>query len=66
MTDLEDTIFQAHCQIEYLRDHIEEGAQIESVRDDLGTLILGDDSETTINLRPIQRLLDVLRGMEGK
>ena len=66
MTNLEDTIFQAHSEIGYLFDRIDEGAQIESVRDDLVTLILGDDSETTINLRPIQRLLDVLRGMEGK
>lgn len=25
MINLEDDIFQAHCQIDYLRDHIENG-----------------------------------------
>ncbi len=63
MIDLEDDIFQAHCQIDYLRDHIEEGGRIRHVRDDLVTLDLSDGSETTINLRPIQSLLNGLRTM---
>lgn len=65
MFDLEDATFQAHCQIEYLRDHLEEGGRIRHVRDDVVTLDLHDGSETTIYLRPIQHLLDVLRSMKG-
>ena len=59
--DLEDDIFQAHCLIDYLQNHIEEGATIRHVRDDLVTLDLRDGSETTINLEPVQSLLDGLR-----
>lgn len=28
MINLEDDIFQAHCQIDYLRDHIENGVRL--------------------------------------
>ena len=64
LTDLDDDTFQAHCQIDYLRDYIEEGATIRHCRDDVVTLDLADGSETTINLRPIQHLLNVLRTMK--
>jgi hypothetical protein len=63
MPDLDDDIFQAHCQLDYLHDYFEHGARIRHVRDDVVTLDLSDGSETTINLRPVQRLLDTLRGM---
>ena len=59
--NLEDDIFQAHCQLDYLQTHIEEGATICHVRDDLVTLDLRDGSETTIDLAPVQSLLDGLR-----
>ena len=59
--DLEDDTFQAHCQIDYLQNYIEEGATIRHVRDDVVTLDLRDGSETTINLEPVQSLLDGLR-----
>lgn len=59
--DIEDDTFQAHCQLDYLRDHIEDGATIRHVRDDVVTLDLRDGSETTVNLEPIQSLLNGLR-----
>lgn len=61
MLDLEDDVFQAHCQIDYLRDHLEQGGTIRHVRDDLVTLDLPGGSYTEINLRPMQHLLDELR-----
>ena len=64
LTDLDDDTFQAHCQIDYLRNHIEEGATIRHCRDDVVTLDLADNSYTEINLRPIQHLLNVLRTMK--
>ena len=64
MTDLQDDIFQAHCQIDYLNNYFEEGATIRHCRDDVVTLDLEDGSETHIYLRPIQHLLNVLRTME--
>ena len=64
MIDLDDDTFQAHCQIDCLRNHIEEGATIRHCRDDVVTLDLADGSETMINLRPIQHLLNVLRTMK--
>ena len=64
LTDLDDDTFQAHCQIDCLRNHIEEGGTIRHCRDDVVTLDLADGSETTINLRPIQHLLNVLRTMK--
>lgn len=65
MTDLEDDIFQAHCQIDYLRDHIENGGTISRVRDDIVTIDLPDNTYTEVNLRPIQFLLGELRKMGG-
>lgn len=61
--DLEDDIFQALCQLEYLRDHVEDGGTIQRVRNDLVEIDLPDNSYTEVNLRPIQRLLDGLRAM---
>jgi hypothetical protein len=66
MTDYEDMIFQAQCQIDYLADHFENGGTLQSCRDDLVLMHLGDESETTINLEPIQRLLDALRRLPGR
>lgn len=61
MLDLDDDTFQAHCQLEYLRDHIEAGGKIAHVRDDIVTIDLPDDTFTQVNLRPIQHLLTELR-----
>ena len=61
MLDLEDDTFQAHCQIDYLRDHLESGGTIRHVRDDIVTIDLPGNSFTEINLRPIQHLLNELR-----
>lgn len=63
MINLEDDIFQAHCQIDYLRDHIENGGRIDVVRDDIVRIDLPGDTFTEINLRPIQHLLNELRKM---
>lgn len=63
--DLEDDIFQAHCALDILKDHIEDGAAIRHVRDDVVTLDLPDDSETEINMAPVQRLLSALRTMSN-
>jgi len=63
--NLEDDIFQAHCALDTLKDHIEDGATIRHVRDDVVTLDLADDSETTINLDPVQHLLSALRSMSN-
>lgn len=65
MIDLEDDIFQAHCQIDYLRDHIENGGTIQHVRDDIVTINLPGNSFTEVNLRPIQHLLAELRKMSS-
>ena len=65
MIDLEDDIFQAHCQIDYLRDHIESGGTIQHVRDDIVTINLPGNSFTEVNLRPIQRLLAELRKLSS-
>lgn len=65
MIDLEDDIFQAHCQIDYLQDHIESGGTIDVVRDDIVRIDLPDDTFTEINLRPIQHLLTELRKMSN-
>jgi hypothetical protein len=62
--DLEDAIFQAHCQLDYLQNQVEEGAVIESVRDDVVTLVDSCDFELIVNLEPVQRLLDNLRAMK--
>ena len=59
--DIEDDTFQAHCALDYLMNHLDEGGTIRHVRDDLVTMDLPDGSETTINLEPIQSLLDGLR-----
>lgn len=64
MSDLEDDIFQAHCQIDSLASLFDERATIRHCRDDVVTLDLRDDSYTEINLRPVQYLLDVLRRMK--
>ena len=64
MIDLEDDIFQAHCQIDSLASLFDERATIRHCRDDVVTLDLRDDSYTEINLRPVQYLLDVLRRMK--
>jgi hypothetical protein len=61
--DLEDDIFQAHCALDTLQDHIENGATIRHVVDDVATLYLTDDSYTEINLAPVQRLLNALRSL---
>lgn len=61
MIDLEDDIFQAHCQIDYLRDYIEDGGTIQHVRDDIVTINLPGNRFTEVNLRPIQHLLAELR-----
>ena len=53
MSDLEDDIFQAHCQIDSLASLFDEGATIRHCRDDVVTLDLPDDSYTEINLRPV-------------
>lgn len=63
MIDLEDDIFQAHCQIDNLANLFDEGATIRHCRDDVVTLDLQDDSYTEVNLHPVQHLLNVLRGM---
>lgn len=60
---LEYDIFQAHCALDYLQDCIEDGATIRHVRDDVVTLDLSDDSETTINIAPVQHLISALRSM---
>jgi hypothetical protein len=62
--DLQDDRFQAHCALDYLQSHLEEGGTIRHVRDDLVTIDLPDGSETTINLDPVQSLLTALRGMK--
>jgi len=62
--DIEDDIFQAHCALDILRDHIEDGAVIRHVREDVVTLDLYDGSESDINLGPIQHLVDGLRGLK--
>lgn len=64
--NLEDDIFQAHCALDDLKDYIEDGATIRHVLDDVVTLDLADDSETTINLAPVQHLLSALRSMSTK
>ena len=64
MLDLDDAIFQAQCQIDNLRYFFEDGGRIRHVRDDQVTLDLADDSETEVNLQPIQRLLNALREMK--
>lgn len=63
MIDLENDVFQAECQISYLQGHLEDGGTIDHVRDDVVTMTLSDGSEATINLRPIQHLLDGLRSL---
>ena len=65
MIDLEDDIFQAHCQIDHLRDHIEDGGTIRYVRDDVVTIDLPDGTYTEVNLLPIQSLLSELRKMRA-
>lgn len=59
--DLQDDTFQAHCAMDMLNNHLDDGATIRHVRDDVVTLDLPDGSETTINLEPIQALLNGLR-----
>lgn len=60
--DLENDLFQAQCAVNYLHDYVfEEGATIRHVRDDVVTLDLADGTETTVNLEPVQTLLDGLR-----
>lgn len=54
-------IFQAHCQIDYLHNEIEDGATIEGCDGDAVTLVLADGSEMSIHLGPISDLLDALR-----
>lgn len=61
--DLEDDIFQAQCQIEYLRDHLDDGGTIRHVLDDIVTIDLPENRFTQVNLRPIQHLLTALRSM---
>lgn len=61
MFDMQDDIFQAHCQITYLQDAIEEGAKVAKVEGDIVTLDLPDGPYTKINLRPVQHLLNELR-----
>lgn len=61
MLDLEDDIFQAHCQMDYLRDHIENGGTIQRVCGDIVSIDLPGDCFTEVNLRPIQHLLTELR-----
>lgn len=63
MFDMQDDIFQAHCQITYLQDAIEEGAKVAKVEGDVVTLDLPDGSYTEINLRPVQHLLTELRAL---
>lgn len=65
MFDLEDGIFQAHCQIDYLRDHIENGGTIQHVRNDIVKINLPGNSFTEISLRPIHHLLAELRKMSN-
>lgn len=64
MIDLEDDIFQALCQIEHLRDYIEEGGTIARVEDDLVEINLPRDSYTEINLRPVKHLIRALEQMK--
>jgi hypothetical protein len=66
MTELEETIFQAYCQINRLQGHIERGAKVEATRDDAVTLSLRLGGEMTIELIPVRRMMDVLRAMEEK
>ena len=65
MFDPEDDIFQAHCQLDYLRDHIERGGTIRHVRDDIVTIDLPNDTFTQVYLRPIQHLLTELRKLSS-
>lgn len=58
---LTDDIFQADCQIGYLRDYLDEGGKIESVVDDTVTITLRDGSEAHVYLGPIYQLLVELR-----
>ena len=62
--DLEEDTFQAHCALDCLLNHIEDGGAIRHVRDNVVTMDLPDGSETTINLDPIQSLLNALRGLK--
>ena len=62
--DLEEDTFQAHCALECLQNYIEDGGTIRHVRDDVVTMDLPDGSETTINLDPVQSLLNALRGLK--
>lgn len=62
--DLQDDTFQAHCALDYLQCHLEDGGTIRHVRDDVITMDLSDGSETEINIAPVQFLLNALRGMK--
>ena len=62
--DLGYDFFQAHCALDYLQNHIEEGGTIRHVHDDVVTMDLRDGSETTINLAPVQSLLNALRELK--
>ena len=64
MTHFSDDIFQAHCALDNLQNYIEDGGRVRHTADDVVTLDLSDGSYTEINLAPVQRLLNVLRGMK--
>jgi hypothetical protein len=52
-----DLVFQAHCQIDYLNDYVEEGCRFESCDGDAVEIELSDGSYTTIYLGPIKQLV---------
>lgn len=64
MFDLEDDIFQAHCQLDTLQDYIGEDATIRHTQNDVVTIDLADGSYAEINLAPVQSLLNLLRSMK--
>lgn len=60
MNAYEDLVFQAHCQIDYLNDAIDQGGRLESCDGDGVEVGLSDGSYMTVYLDPIRRLLDAL------
>lgn len=63
LLEYEDTIFQAHCAIDTIANNFDDGGTLQACADDVVTMYLSDGSETSINLDPIQRFLDAMRGL---
>ena len=63
LLEYEDTIFQAQLALDTLANDFDDGGTLQACADDVVTMYLADGSETTINLAPIQRFLDAMRGL---